>query len=46
MSRPATRATQVTVGELVMKVMKAIRDPGLVALGAAIPSPNCCPRGS
>lgn len=43
MSRPTTRATEVTVGELVMRVMKAVRDPGLVALGAAIPSPELLP---
>jgi DNA-binding transcriptional MocR family regulator len=43
MSRPATRATQVTVGDLVMRVMKAIRNPGLVDLGTAVPSPDLLP---
>ncbi|RYD64666.1 MAG: GntR family transcriptional regulator [Verrucomicrobiaceae bacterium] len=42
-SRPAKRATQVNVSELAMRVMKATRDPALVRLGAALPSPELLP---
>jgi DNA-binding transcriptional MocR family regulator len=42
-SRPAKNATQVTVGELMMRVMKATQDPVLVRLGAALPSPELLP---
>ncbi|MHA3771939.1 aminotransferase-like domain-containing protein [Verrucomicrobiota bacterium sgz303538] len=42
-SRPAKRATQVNVSELAVRVMKATRDPALVRLGAALPSPELLP---
>jgi len=37
MSKPAPRAVQVRVSDLVMQVVKAGRDPGLVRLGATLP---------
>src|SRR5438552_3663631 len=40
MSRPAPRAVEVRVSDLVMQVVKAGRDPNLVRLGATLPSPE------
>jgi len=42
-SRPAKGATQVNVGELIMRVMQASENPKLVRLGAALPSPELLP---
>ncbi len=42
-SRPASRATQVNVSELIMRVMQATNDPSLIRLGAALPSPELLP---
>ena len=42
-SRPAKQATQVNVGELIMRVMQASQNPALVRLGAALPSPELLP---
>jgi len=42
-SRPAKQATQVNVGELIMRVMQASQNPSLVRLGAALPSPELLP---
>ncbi len=42
-SRPAKGATQVNVGELAMRVMKATHNPALIRLGAALPSPELLP---
>jgi DNA-binding transcriptional MocR family regulator len=42
-SRPAKGATQVNVGELIMRVMQASQNPALVRLGAALPSPELLP---
>jgi len=42
-SRPAKRATQVNVSELIMRVMQATHDPSLIRLGAALPSPELLP---
>src|SRR5436190_6165013 len=39
-SRPAKGATQVNVGELIMRVMQATQNPALVRLGGALPSPE------
>ena len=49
MSQPARRATKVNVSELsmqVMRVMEATRDPDLVRLGAAMPSPELLPSAA
>src|SRR5437870_9815391 len=43
MYKPAPRAVQVQVSDLVMQVVKAGRDPGLVRLGAALPAPELFP---
>jgi len=43
MYKPAPRAVRVSVSELVMQVIKAGRDPGLIRLGAALPSPELFP---
>jgi DNA-binding transcriptional MocR family regulator len=43
LSRPVPNATEVNVTELAMRVMDATRDPGLVRLGAALPSPELLP---
>lgn len=43
MSRPAARAVDVRVSDLVMQVIKAGRDPQLVRLGATLPSPELYP---
>jgi DNA-binding transcriptional MocR family regulator len=42
-SRPARQATEVNVGELVMRVMQALENPALIRLGAAFPSPELLP---
>ncbi|MBI2950614.1 PLP-dependent aminotransferase family protein [bacterium] len=42
-SAPALRPTQVSTGELVMMVMRDVRDPALLQLGAAIPNLNLLP---
>src|SRR6186713_231681 len=42
-SSPAKQATQVNVGELIMRVMQASQNPALVRLGAALPSPELLP---
>lgn len=41
--RPAPGATAVTVSALVQEIYRAARDPRLVPLGAAIPSPDLLP---
>jgi DNA-binding transcriptional MocR family regulator len=43
MAKPERRSTKVEVSELVMEVIKAIRDPALVRLGATLPSPELFP---
>ena len=43
MSKPAPRAVQVRVSDLVMQVVKAGRDPGFVRLGATLPSVELFP---
>ncbi len=43
MSRPSAAVTKVSLSELVMQVLQATRDPSLVRLGAAIPSPELLP---
>jgi DNA-binding transcriptional MocR family regulator len=43
MSKAPPRAVEVRVSELVMQVVKAGRDPGLVRLGATLPSPELFP---
>jgi DNA-binding transcriptional MocR family regulator len=42
-TEPSTRATRVSTGDLVRRVMEAARNPSLVALGAALPSPSLLP---
>lgn len=42
-SQPAPRASKVQVSDLVMEVIKATRDPGLVRLGASMPSAELFP---
>jgi DNA-binding transcriptional MocR family regulator len=42
-SKPKCSATKVTVGELAIQVVQAQRDPKLVHLGAAVPSPELFP---
>ena len=43
MVRPASKPTQVRVSELVMEVIQSVRDPGMVRLGATLPSPELFP---
>jgi DNA-binding transcriptional MocR family regulator len=43
MSRPAPRAVEVRVSDLIMQVVKAGRDPNLVRLGATLPSAELFP---
>ena len=43
MTKPRAAATQVQVGELVMEVVQALRDPALVRLGATLPAPELFP---
>src|SRR5437667_6156252 len=43
MSRPAPRAVNVQVSDLILQVVKAGRDPNLVRLGATLPSPELFP---
>ena len=43
MSRPAPRAVDVRVGDLVLQVIKAAHNPGLVPLGATLPCPELIP---
>src|SRR6266850_4180246 len=43
MSKPAPRAVQVRVSDLVIQVVKAGRDPGLVRLGATLPAAELFP---
>lgn len=45
-SNPSPSATRVGVGELVSRVRKAARNPDIVPLGAAIPSPDLLPTKS
>jgi DNA-binding transcriptional MocR family regulator len=42
-SRPALRPTQVSTSELVMMVMRDVRDPALLQLGAAMPNLGLLP---
>lgn len=42
-ARPATSAAKVTVSDLVARLYGAARDPNVVQLGAAIPSPSLLP---
>ena len=43
MSKPAPRAVEVQVSDLVMQVVTAGRDPSLIRLGASLPSPELFP---
>src|SRR5712671_2886738 len=43
MSRPALRAVNVRVSDLILQIVKAGRDPNLVRLGATLPSPELFP---
>ena len=43
MSKPSARATAVSASELTLKILKAVRDPELVAFGTAVPSPALLP---
>ncbi|PWU08064.1 MAG: GntR family transcriptional regulator [Verrucomicrobia bacterium] len=43
MSRSAPRAVNVRVSDLVMQMIRAARDPGLVPLGATLPRPELVP---
>ena len=43
MSKPSVRATAVSASELTLKILKAVRDPELVAFGTAVPSPALLP---
>lgn len=43
MIKPKPAATRVKVGELVMQVIKATRNPELVRLGATLPAPQLFP---
>jgi len=43
MTKPAPRAVQVRVSDLVIQVVKAGRDPGLVRLGATLPAAELFP---
>jgi DNA-binding transcriptional MocR family regulator len=43
MSKPSAKATPVSTSELTLNILKAVRDPRLVALGTAIPSPELLP---
>lgn len=43
MVTPAPRSGKVQVGDLVMEVIKATRDPNLIRLGATMPSPELFP---
>jgi DNA-binding transcriptional MocR family regulator len=42
-SKPSARATPVSAGELTLNILKAVRNPDLVAFGTAIPSPELLP---
>lgn len=42
-SRPASSPTKVSVGELVMRMLKASAETRMIPLGAAIPSPSYLP---
>jgi DNA-binding transcriptional MocR family regulator len=42
-SKPAPRAVEVRVSELILQVIKSGRDPTLVRLGATLPSPELFP---
>lgn len=42
-SSPSSAATDVAVGELVVKVFEAARDPRIIPFGAACPSPDLFP---
>lgn len=44
MSKPDSRSSKVEVSGLVAEIMKAIRDPSLVRLGATLPSPELFPN--
>ena len=43
MSKPSAKATPVSAGEMTLNILKAVRNPELVALGTAIPSPELLP---
>src|SRR5205809_1039383 len=40
MSRPPARPVKVRVSDLVLEVVKAVRDPKLVRFGATLPNPD------
>src|SRR5258706_7419150 len=40
---PAARATRVSVSELVLQIIQAVRNPELVGFGAACPNPALMP---
>jgi DNA-binding transcriptional MocR family regulator len=43
MSKPSAKATPVSNEEMALNILKAVRDPDLIALGTAIPSPELLP---
>jgi DNA-binding transcriptional MocR family regulator len=43
MSKPAARASDVKVADLILEIIKAGRNPGLVRLGASLPSGELVP---
>ncbi len=42
-SAPASIPTRVGTGDLIMRVLKSVRDPEMVQFGAAVPSPDLIP---
>ncbi|MDB6121334.1 MAG: GntR family transcriptional regulator [Pedosphaera sp.] len=42
-SKPACSSTKVTMGDLAVQVVQGQRDPSLIHLGAAVPSPELLP---
>lgn len=46
LSRPRASPTEVNVGHLAMSLVNETRQPGLVKLGAAVPSPALLPLGN
>ena len=42
-SKPSAKATPVSTEEITLNILKAVRNPELVALGTAIPSPELLP---
>lgn len=42
-SSPSRGASRVGIGDLIMKVLRSVRDPDVIQLGAAVPSPDLIP---